>query len=105
MISSRTPEGPPNRCTICGHQFKLAPSIDTRDAPCPVCGSLAWFAQPPPATDEAWANAVLNIGAERLGRPSLAVSDAIYAIHDTERLEALTIRVMEVGRWEELFGG
>jgi acyl carrier protein len=46
-ISSRTPEGDPSRCPICGHRVRLEPSIDTRDAPCPSCGHLLWFAEPP----------------------------------------------------------
>lgn len=44
-ISSRTPEGDPNRCPICGHHVRLEPSIDTRDAPCPSCGHLLWFTE------------------------------------------------------------
>ena len=42
-ISSRTPEGDPNVCPICGNDLRLEPSIDTRDGPCPSCGHLLWF--------------------------------------------------------------
>lgn len=42
-ISSRTPEGTPNRCPICGTEVKIVPSEPTGDAPCPACGSLLWF--------------------------------------------------------------
>lgn len=41
--SSRTPEGEPNLCPICGHAVRIEPSPDSRDAPCPHCGSLLWF--------------------------------------------------------------
>ncbi|MCA9235522.1 MAG: hypothetical protein KDA44_08615 [Planctomycetales bacterium] len=41
---TRTPEGEPNCCSVCGASFALEPSIGSRDAPCPQCGSLAWFA-------------------------------------------------------------
>jgi hypothetical protein len=41
--SSRTPEGEPNRCPICGNRVVLEPSDGTRDAPCPNCGCLLWF--------------------------------------------------------------
>jgi hypothetical protein len=44
-ISSRTPEGDPNRCPICRHTVVVEPSLDTRDAPCPHCGHLLWFEQ------------------------------------------------------------
>lgn len=43
MISSRTPEGTPNRCPVCGHSFCLEPSKPFGDAPCPACGTLLWF--------------------------------------------------------------
>jgi len=43
IISSRTPEGDRNVCPVCGHQLRIEPSADTRDAPCPNCGCLLWF--------------------------------------------------------------
>jgi anti-anti-sigma factor len=46
LISSRTPEGEPNRCPICGNVVRIEPSKDTHDAPCPHCGHLLWFDQP-----------------------------------------------------------
>jgi hypothetical protein len=42
-ISSRTPEGDPHRCPICGNDLRLEPSQPSGDAPCPSCGSLLWF--------------------------------------------------------------
>ncbi|HVW38613.1 MAG TPA: PTS sugar transporter subunit IIA [Pirellulales bacterium] len=44
-ISSRTPEGAPNRCPVCGNSFCIQPSTPPGDAPCPHCGSLAWFGE------------------------------------------------------------
>ena len=46
VISSRTPEGEPNRCPVCGHHVNLEPSRPPGDAPGPVCGSLLWFPSP-----------------------------------------------------------
>jgi hypothetical protein len=46
-ISSRTPEGDPNRCPVCGVDSRLDPSRPPGDAPCPACGCLLWF---PPAS-------------------------------------------------------
>ena len=43
VISSRTPEGRPNRCPVCGSNLKIEPSDSTGDAPCPHCGHLLWF--------------------------------------------------------------
>ena len=42
-ISSRTPEGHPNRCPVCRRRLRLSPSGPIADAPCPHCGSLVWF--------------------------------------------------------------
>ena len=41
--SSRTPEGEPNRCPVCGHRVIIEPSEGTFDATCPYCGCLLWF--------------------------------------------------------------
>jgi hypothetical protein len=43
-ISSRTPEGDPNRCPVCGNDLRVEPSRPPGDAPCPSCGTLLWFA-------------------------------------------------------------
>ena len=49
-ISSRTPEGESNCCPVCGKDTRTEPSeTPTRDAPCPHCGHLLWFA---PASEE-----------------------------------------------------
>jgi anti-anti-sigma factor len=44
VISSRTPEGRPNHCPVCGSDLKIEPSDPAGDAPCPRCGHLLWFA-------------------------------------------------------------
>jgi anti-anti-sigma factor len=42
-ISSRTPEGTPHHCPVCGSEVKIAASDPVGDAPCPRCGHLLWF--------------------------------------------------------------
>ncbi len=42
-ISSRTPEGVPNHCPVCGNSVCIEPSQPPGDAPCPTCGTLLWF--------------------------------------------------------------
>lgn len=44
-VSSRTPEGLPNRCPICGAHVTIEPSFPPGDAPCPSCGQLLWWLQ------------------------------------------------------------
>src|SRR5262245_44786014 len=42
-ISSRTPEGSPNRCPICQGDVRIESSLPFGHAPCPNCGCLLWF--------------------------------------------------------------
>jgi acyl carrier protein len=42
-ISSRTPEGSPGRCPVCGREVRLEVSEPLGDAPCPHCGTLLRF--------------------------------------------------------------
>jgi DNA-directed RNA polymerase subunit RPC12/RpoP len=43
VISSRTPEGQPNGCPVCGKVVVMEPSQPFGDAPCPHCGCLLLF--------------------------------------------------------------
>lgn len=42
-VSSRTPEGEPVRCRVCGKVAALEPSDPGGDVICPSCGVLAFF--------------------------------------------------------------
>ncbi len=41
-VSSRTPEGMPSRCPLCGAATNIVYSDPGIDAPCPNCGHLLW---------------------------------------------------------------
>lgn len=43
VISSRTPEGHPFRCPICGQAAALDVSLPPGDSICPSCGELLWW--------------------------------------------------------------
>src|SRR5687768_7738107 len=43
VISSRTPEGLPSRCAVCGAETNIEFSVPAADATCPRCGSLLWY--------------------------------------------------------------
>jgi acyl carrier protein len=44
IISSRTPEGLPHRCPVCGKIAALEPAYPAGDSVCPSCGHwLVWF--------------------------------------------------------------
>jgi mannitol/fructose-specific phosphotransferase system IIA component (Ntr-type) len=45
--STRTPEGQPNECPICGNAVVIEPSSPAGEAPCPNCGCLLWFLDSP----------------------------------------------------------
>src|SRR5690348_7977560 len=66
VVSSRTPEGEPNRCPVCGNALRLEPSRPPGDAPCPSCGALLWFPATPgevlPVTVSAFLVAVQKSG-------------------------------------------
>jgi len=42
-VSSRTPEGEPNRCPFCEAEVWIEPSQLAGEAPCPQCSHLLWF--------------------------------------------------------------
>ncbi|MCE9562738.1 MAG: acyl carrier protein [Planctomycetes bacterium] len=41
--SSRTPEGTPHRCPVCGKTSAVEPSYPDSDSCCPNCGQLLWW--------------------------------------------------------------
>lgn len=41
-VSSRTPEGKPSECPLCGASTRIEFSNPASDAPCPNCGCLVW---------------------------------------------------------------
>lgn len=45
--ASRTPEGDPLRCEVCGAEQRIEYSNPPGDSVCPVCGAHAWFVEPP----------------------------------------------------------
>lgn len=42
-IASRTTEGLPNECPVCGKHVWIVPSTPPGDATCPHCGTAIWF--------------------------------------------------------------
>jgi eukaryotic-like serine/threonine-protein kinase len=78
--SSRTPEGEPNHCPICGKALKVEPSRPPGDAPCPYCGHLLWFA----VASDGLVERGFHLGAYRVLRPlgPGAVSKVLLARHE-----------------------
>ena len=48
-ISTRTPEGDPLKCSICGSEHFVLTSWPPGDSVCPSCGAHSWIPKPIPA--------------------------------------------------------
>jgi hypothetical protein len=116
-ISSRTPEGDPNYCPVCGKVIRIQPSeTPTRDAPCPHCGQLLWFAP----TDEehsvildhsaeSYEGTLLKLGREKFGtipgRLVHPLTEALGSLIQSHRVyggDDLKCVVHASSNWKEL---
>src|SRR5947209_13760658 len=94
-IASRTPEGWPNRCPVCGAEIRIDPSQPPGDAPCPRCGQLVWFDQ------TGLQRRALEMIASRLGFDASAINfDSPLADLGTDSLDVVEL-ILEL---EEEFG-
>jgi hypothetical protein len=102
-ISSRTPEGDPNRCVICGYDCRLEPSWPAREAPCPRCGHLLWFPAESSSVAVDLDAAVLKIIEARFGLLSPELRSSVMArIQRADRKQVLR-RAVVASRLEDLF--
>jgi len=108
-ISSRTPEGDPNQCLVCGHYVRIEPSPGTRDAPCPRCGHLLWFSDDitsrHPDLAAKWSSAkeiMIEIATARFGPPPEDVRLALDRL-DLDKFAKVELdRLVRVKSWDEL---
>jgi hypothetical protein len=77
LPSSRTPEGLPQRCPVCGNEVRIEPSAPPGDAPCPFCGCLLWFA----AATTPSRTAVEHIAAAPAVQPPVPIGLASSMLH------------------------
>lgn len=84
IISSRTPEGLPHKCPVCGKMSRLEPSLPGGDSCCPNCGHLLFWlrdriaGQSGVATDQVR----LSSSLDRLGVDSLAFVELVMDIEE-----------------------
>jgi acyl carrier protein len=109
-ISSRTPEGQPNRCPVCGGEIVIEPSLPVGDAPCPQCGVLVWFFDSPEghrcyeaSLVESICNRLAGFVGKRLGVDPSATVDSRAFLTETLGSDSLDVAelVMEL---EDEFG-
>jgi hypothetical protein len=111
VISSRTPEGEPNRCPVCQHEIRLEPSWGTRDAPCPYCNHLLWFSSVGAASSERHPlefdplelDRLIRLAVARLGPPDRGTAVVLASIHERKWVWALEQHLAEARTWEDLF--
>lgn len=103
-ISSRTPEGLPASCPLCGASVVVEPSILIGDATCPRCGHLLWFIQTADVTrvfdterSIATRERFIDIVAEQLGvdRGKIANNPRLVNDADVDSLDMVEM-IMEV---------
>jgi acyl carrier protein len=93
-ISSRTPEGFPSRCPLCGAATNLEFSQPSGDAPCPNCGHLLWLSAELLSSFQRRFAELLGVSADRIA------ADAAFADLGADSVETVEL-VMEL---EEEFG-
>lgn len=113
-ITSRTPEGDPNRCPTCRHRLRIEPSLGTRDGTCPRCGHLLWFRRHrrrpgpvPPASARELAEQLLLAASDWWGDPPPEAVELAYAVADESGLADVERRFVRASDWSEfvLAGG
>ncbi len=103
VIPSRTPEGDPNRCPVCGHDCRLEPSWPSRDGPCPRCGHLLWFGQEAGVLAPETRTAVLEIIKERFGMLPPEMESAVAELTGRADVERMLQRALTARSLAELF--
>jgi hypothetical protein len=105
VISSRTPEGDPNRCAVCGRDSRPGPSWPSRDGPCPHCGHLLWFGEATCPGVSTTGEAVRQIIIARFGLPPAELESAVAAFADRADADQMLQRVLTASRLTELLAG
>ncbi|MGA2255885.1 MAG: hypothetical protein ABSG53_14660 [Thermoguttaceae bacterium] len=81
--TTRTPEGEPNRCPVCGKRLQIEPSRPPGDAPCPHCGSLLWFGPSVPVNSAAIrgerGEKLFEVGTKRASEGNFDIATELFA--------------------------
>jgi hypothetical protein len=104
-VSSRTPEGDPNHCPICGLDFRLEPSWPARDGPCPGCGHLLWFEDARVDTPKEVEQLIMTLGNARFGPPDPRVRETVAAVRNRSDLMKMLERLAKAISWEDAIRG
>jgi acyl carrier protein len=83
-VSSRTPEGVPHRCEVCGKVSAVEPSYPGGDSCCPNCGQLLWWFRDRLSRDTGVAREriTLSTSFNDIGEDSLDVVESIMELEE-----------------------
>lgn len=84
-ISSRTPEGIPHLCPVCGRNSETEPSYPGGDSCCSRCGQLLWWFQDRLSWDAAIAPERISLSnsfSEDIGMPSLEIVELVMELEE-----------------------
>lgn len=84
-ISTRTPEGQPLHCDVCGAMVVIETSLGSGDATCPACGHLLWRVRNRLATELNLSEDDITLAAELrddLGADSLVMVELVMELED-----------------------
>jgi acyl carrier protein len=84
-ISSRTPEGDPHSCPVCGKVSAVEPSLPHGDSCCPNCGQLLWWFRDRLSQDGRISPELVTLSSsfiEDLGADSLDTAELIIALEE-----------------------
>ncbi len=84
-ISSRTPEGVPHHCPVCGKMSALEPSYPGGDSCCPSCGQLLWWFQDRLSRDAGITPAEVTLSSsftEDIGADSLDIVELLMELEE-----------------------
>lgn len=84
-ISSRTPEGQPLHCDVCGAMVVVEISPGSGDATCPACGQLLWRVRNRLATELNLSEDDITLTTQlrdQLGADSLIVVELVMDLED-----------------------
>jgi anti-anti-sigma factor len=95
-ISSRTPEGLPISCPVCGSHLKIEPSDPAGDAPCHRCGHLLWFTWEDRGDVEVFRPTVSLLSRESLDSflDSVAIRPGVQLLLDLSNVRCLSSSVL-----------
>jgi acyl carrier protein len=103
-VSSRTPEGLPHRCPICGKEAALEPSFPGGDSTCPSCGHLLWWFRDRFGEGVSWHTSFLDdVGADSLDMVELVMEleeefDVTIPDHEAEQVRTVADAIALIER-------